>query len=66
MIACKHCRYFRPDAINPPAGMGRCMHDARHGYFYPGEKHRCDDFSDTPVIRKQENTRGQSPQRPAR
>lgn len=46
MISCEHCRYFQPDAINPLAGMGRCMHDARHGYFYPGEKHSCKDFSD--------------------
>lgn len=66
MIQCAHCRYFRPDAINSSAGMGRCMHDARHGYFYPGEKHRCDDFSDMPDICNQENVRGQSPQRPAR
>jgi hypothetical protein len=23
--------------------MGRCLHAARHGYFFAGEWHRCED-----------------------
>lgn len=65
MIICARCRYFCPDTINPAAGMGRCMHDARHGYFYPGEKHHCDDFCNAEQQTQQESARGQSPQRPA-
>jgi len=65
MITCDHCRYFRPDAINPKAGMGKCCADARHGYFYPMEKHRCRDFSDTPDIRKHEDApHGDAPNSP--
>lgn len=48
MISCAACRYFSPDAINPAAGMGRCMHDARHGYWHPDARHSCQDFSETP------------------
>lgn len=25
--------------------MGRCLHDARHGYFFAAEPHRCADHS---------------------
>jgi hypothetical protein len=58
MITCIHCRHFQPDAINPPAGMGRCMHEARHGYWYPTEKHVCNDH--------EERERAESPQRSSR
>lgn len=47
MIQCDHCRYFQPDPINPPAGMGRCMHEARHGYWHPAAKHSCRDFDES-------------------
>lgn len=40
-VTCEDCRYFRP----PTAAMGRCMHDARHGWFFAGERHRCADHS---------------------
>lgn len=46
MTTCEHCRHFHPDRINPPAGIGRCMHPARHGYFYPAQKHHCRDHED--------------------
>lgn len=42
-VTCATCRYFRPDAHNPSAAMGRCYADARHGYFYPDDRHRCGD-----------------------
>lgn len=45
-ITCEHCRHFQPDPINPAAGMGRCLHTARHGMYYPNEKHPCRDFSE--------------------
>ncbi|GLQ96453.1 hypothetical protein GCM10007863_08710 [Dyella mobilis] len=44
MIACARCRHFQPGPINPQAGMGRCMHDARHGYWHPEAMHSCYDF----------------------
>lgn len=47
-VRCRDCRHFQPDANNPAAAMGRCLHNARHGYFFARELHRCDDFSDTP------------------
>lgn len=47
-ITCQRCRYFRPDASNPNAAMGRCLHAARHGYWFAGEHHYCRDFNDTP------------------
>jgi len=42
-IQCATCRHFQRDTNNPEAAMGRCLHPARHGYWYPEEKHRCDD-----------------------
>lgn len=47
MITCDQCRHFRRDTVNPVSGMGRCLHDARHGYFYPDQKHHCRDFDDS-------------------
>ncbi len=43
LVTCEGCRYFRRDAQNPTAAMGRCLHDARHGWFFAGERHRCAD-----------------------
>lgn len=48
-INCFGCRHFLPNELNPSAGMGRCLHDARHGYFYPFEFHRCADQSTSPA-----------------
>ena len=56
-IQCSTCRHFQRDPINPAEGMGRCMHEARHGYWHPGQVHRCMDHEadqkavDTPQIR---------------
>lgn len=47
-ITCNTCRYFRPDAENPTAAMGRCYADARHGYFFANEHHRCMDHASEP------------------
>lgn len=43
MVACRSCRHFVPDKINPPAGMGKCGHPKRKEpvYFYPTERHSC-------------------------
>lgn len=60
MIECGRCRYFLPDSANPTAAMGHCMADARHGGFYPNEKHPCKDFSDTPDIRRQQGAQERS------
>lgn len=54
MITCQHCRYFRPDMVNPISGMGRCLADARHGFFYPDQKHSCRDYSDSVTAKRQE------------
>lgn len=50
-ITCATCRYFRPDANNPTAAMGRCYATARHGYFFPYERHRCLDHTSEPQAR---------------
>jgi len=42
-ITCASCRYFLPDTSSAAAAMGRCLHAARHGYFFAGEWHRCQD-----------------------
>lgn len=47
-ITCATCRWFDPWPQNPTAAMGRCMHDARHGYFFANERHRCVDHSSEP------------------
>jgi hypothetical protein len=49
-VTCSTCRYFRPAAHNPTAAMGRCLHDARHGWFFAAEPHRCADHS--PEVRE--------------
>lgn len=45
MIVCEQCRYFKPDRINPAAGIGRCVFIVSHGAFFPAEKHLCRDFA---------------------
>jgi hypothetical protein len=50
-VTCSTCRYFRPDAQNPTAAMGRCLHDARHGWFFANERHRCADYSSEVVAK---------------
>lgn len=42
MVACENCVHYRPDAINPPTGMGDCGNG--HGMHYPMQKHRCGSF----------------------
>lgn len=36
---CKQCRYFTPDKINPPAGLGRCQQDInrKNKPLYPNQ-----------------------------
>lgn len=51
-IRCQDCRHFQPDESNPTAGMGRCMHTSRHGYWFPGEIHRCEDHNPKPTEEK--------------
>lgn len=36
---CERCIHYRPDAINPPAGMGSCAHSL--GYWHPMAPHFC-------------------------
>jgi len=38
-VCCEGCRHFRPDSINPPAGLGSCS--AGHGVYYPKQAHVC-------------------------
>lgn len=38
---CEHCRHFRPDRINPPAGLGSCA--KQHLARYPAQPHYCRD-----------------------
>jgi hypothetical protein len=38
---CKNCIHYRPDPINPPAGMGQCQQG--HGYWHPSAPHLCRD-----------------------
>jgi hypothetical protein len=47
-IQCATCRHFQPDASNPDVAMGRCMHSARHGYWFALERHRCADHEAKP------------------
>lgn len=44
-ITCATCRYFDAWPPNPTAAMGRCLHVARHGYFFANEHHRCADHT---------------------
>lgn len=37
---CAGCRHFKPDAVNPKAGLGTC--DLGRGSFYPNMAHRCE------------------------
>lgn len=36
---CEHCIHYRPDPINPPAGMGQCQKG--NGYWHPMAPHLC-------------------------
>lgn len=38
-VTCADCRYFRPDAQNPPAGLGWC--ELRKVSRYPMQPHWC-------------------------
>lgn len=37
---CAGCQHFKPDAVNPTAGLGAC--GLGHGGFYPNMAHRCE------------------------
>lgn len=52
-ITCATCRYFRPNAHNPSATMGRCYHNARHDYFFANEHHRCMDHTSEPQAKSE-------------
>jgi hypothetical protein len=39
-IACGNCQYFRPDPLNPVAGIGRCGHSGKSAWR-PMQLHRC-------------------------
>lgn len=39
LVTCEGCRYFRPDAVNPPAGLGWC--ELRKVSRYPMQPHYC-------------------------
>ncbi|SEJ55486.1 hypothetical protein [Frateuria terrea] len=36
---CERCVHFRPDPINPEAGMGSCAKG--NGYWHPSAPHLC-------------------------
>jgi hypothetical protein len=38
---CQGCAHFRPDPINPPAGLGQCLKG--NGYWRPMAAHLCRD-----------------------
>lgn len=48
-ITCFTCRHFEPWSSNPTAAVGRCLHNARHGYHFAGELHRCIDHAQVAV-----------------
>lgn len=41
VITCELCIYFRPDRINPAAGLGTCTHPARDDAWFPNAPHFC-------------------------
>jgi hypothetical protein len=42
---CEGCAHFRPDPINPAAGMGQCAKG--NGYWHPMAPHLCRDREPT-------------------
>lgn len=43
-IKCDDCAWFQRDDIHPATGLGRCMHEARHGYWHALADHYCRDY----------------------
>lgn len=41
-VTCGTCTQFKPDPINPAAGMGACA--SNHGTHYPAQRHGCASF----------------------
>lgn len=41
-VQCQGCRHFKPDTVNPEAGMGECA--VGMGNHYPMQRHGCGDF----------------------
>lgn len=42
-IACESCASFKPDTINPAAGVGTCA--SGHGTHYPMQRHGCGSYN---------------------
>ena len=42
-VTCETCASYRPDTINPPAGVGDCA--SGHGMHYPMQRHGCGDHN---------------------
>jgi hypothetical protein len=47
-VRCGGCRHFRPDAINPEAGMGACGLNGKPAH-YPMRPHACESFQRKPT-----------------
>lgn len=45
-VTCETCASFKPDTINPAAGVGSC--NRGHGTYYPMQPHGCGDFRPRP------------------
>lgn len=43
LVTCGDCQHYRPDTVNPGAGMGRCALGAGCAYW-PMKPHRCADW----------------------
>lgn len=49
-VTCAGCRHYRPDAINPAQGMGRCAIEAATGTTWPYQSRICAAFEpETPT-----------------
>jgi hypothetical protein len=42
-VTCETCTHWKPDTINPAAGVGDCA--SGHGTHYPMQRHGCGDFT---------------------
>jgi hypothetical protein len=40
-VTCATCTHYKPDTVNPTAGVGTCPD---HGTHYPMQRHRCGDW----------------------
>lgn len=45
LVACRDCRHYQPDPVNPPAGLGQCKIDAQGDRLpWPALPRRCGKF----------------------